>query len=491
MDKKQFRDNSLMEPTPLNALWIKRAKKLSLFLFASVFGNIILALALFSKLVTDQDPTQLFEKNNKQHDLGKAGKANKSLSATLSEFSVSSFHELIDELANRAFVEQGYRFCDVALSCLVAYHHFDLHKALGGAYPQSRDVTFAKAQSGETIDIALFPGLTEAQLEAICHFAKTEEWPLTTQGLFHELKNQNKPPQNLLESFYSTAEFQSLYLYLQRAPRPISRKALSELLITSDYKQFERLALRVRKDPLLSADFRFQFYRTYLASPSKIAAYMLLENDESIALEQLLDREINLWLQMIDYVHPKYIALCNKLLTSPRTDDVWRQSAIGLLKAKNLPIPSPYNHSEALRVLFPEATWKPLLQTVANVPPTPTLQEGPHLFPTQERIEPSSSFTIAKTSKEDERVSNARKSDTHRHETLPPRIPYDAPRETKIKSTGSSKERAKAHALHTVQEGESLWKISRKYKVSVERLMEFNQLESEKIKPGRVLKIPQ
>lgn len=45
-------------------------------------------------------------------------------------------------------------------------------------------------------------------------------------------------------------------------------------------------------------------------------------------------------------------------------------------------------------------------------------------------------------------------------------------------------------ATHIVQEGESLWSISRKYSVPIELLMEANQLQSTVIRPGKTLKIP-
>jgi len=44
--------------------------------------------------------------------------------------------------------------------------------------------------------------------------------------------------------------------------------------------------------------------------------------------------------------------------------------------------------------------------------------------------------------------------------------------------------------LHMVQEGDSLWKISRLYKVGVDDLKRFNQLDSDHICPGKILKIP-
>ncbi len=44
---------------------------------------------------------------------------------------------------------------------------------------------------------------------------------------------------------------------------------------------------------------------------------------------------------------------------------------------------------------------------------------------------------------------------------------------------------------HIVQDGESLWLIAKKYQISVERLMEANQLQNGVIRAGRTLKIPQ
>lgn len=43
---------------------------------------------------------------------------------------------------------------------------------------------------------------------------------------------------------------------------------------------------------------------------------------------------------------------------------------------------------------------------------------------------------------------------------------------------------------HIVTDGDSLWKISRKYKVSIEALRDHNHLKSDKLKPGQELTIP-
>lgn len=44
--------------------------------------------------------------------------------------------------------------------------------------------------------------------------------------------------------------------------------------------------------------------------------------------------------------------------------------------------------------------------------------------------------------------------------------------------------------MYVVQDGDSLWKIARKLKVSVIALKEKNQLQSDLLRPGRVLKVP-
>ncbi|MBM3184482.1 MAG: LysM peptidoglycan-binding domain-containing protein, partial [Chlamydiae bacterium] len=43
---------------------------------------------------------------------------------------------------------------------------------------------------------------------------------------------------------------------------------------------------------------------------------------------------------------------------------------------------------------------------------------------------------------------------------------------------------------HVVQEGETLWKISRQYKVKVDEIMRMNGLEKESLVPGMILRVP-
>lgn len=44
--------------------------------------------------------------------------------------------------------------------------------------------------------------------------------------------------------------------------------------------------------------------------------------------------------------------------------------------------------------------------------------------------------------------------------------------------------------MHVIEPGDNLWKIARKYKVSVEEIKRVNHLETEKLRPGKQLEIP-
>jgi hypothetical protein len=117
------------------------------------------------------------------------------------------------------------------------------------------------------------------------------------------------------------------------------------------------------------------------------------------------------------------------LITSVRSDILRKEAALKLYAfAKEMP-PEPYNHTIALRRFIPhfiEAT-------------TPEL--------------------------------------SHKGEVQPVLI------ENKPKNQAPSKK-------VVVEEGDSLWKISRRHHVTVEDLRQANRLDSDRLRPGQVLFIP-
>lgn len=90
-------------------------------------------------------------------------------------------------------MEDGFSERDIALGCLVAFHNFDVSRALlGHDQPaQQRSLIYGRLKSGEPAAIDVYTGLTEQQYQAIKDFATTERWPLTSKGLFWQLKRSD------------------------------------------------------------------------------------------------------------------------------------------------------------------------------------------------------------------------------------------------------------------------------------------------------------
>ena len=60
----------------------------------------------------------------------------------LSSYSLLPYQELILRLDNSDLIEEGITKRDLSLACLVAFHHFNLDKALGGLSLQRRTIPF-------------------------------------------------------------------------------------------------------------------------------------------------------------------------------------------------------------------------------------------------------------------------------------------------------------------------------------------------------------
>lgn len=62
--------------------------------------------------------------------------------------------------------------------------------------------------------------------------------------------------------------------------------------------------------------------------------------------------------------------------------------------------------------------------------------------------------------------------------------------EPAIQFTKPIEKQKKNHLIYTIQPGDNLWKLARKYKVPIEVIMKLNKLESDRLKPGKQIEIP-
>jgi LysM repeat protein len=341
--------------------------------------------------------------------------------ALLRAYSLLPFQELLLRLENKEHVEEGINKRDLALTCLTAFHHFHLDKALYGVPLQRRNILFPNESGQEKIELPLYPGLSDDQFQAIMRYAKTEKWPLNAQGLFYELQRSPLPRDStLIEAFCLSTEYQTAHTLFFKTGIPISAQSLIDVLCEGDWNIITAFTQAQRNALDLSLDRRRSFLLAYLHMHSKTAAKLLLETDGEWILKRCDDSEI---LTLFDLYEEKsdYLAhFAKALLAAPRTDTVYKRAAITLYALAQEAMPDPYDHRIAMDRFLPKDAAAQPASSPKETPPSP------------------------KTGKK----------------------------------------------LYVVENGDNLWKISRKFRVSIDEIMKVNHLETEKLRPGKQLEIP-
>jgi len=406
---------------------LKRIRYLTHALIISGAINIALVATLISFAV----------KRNFQSDTRRLGSFKKdcvSISKTnhgiLNSYFSLSFGQLLDELRNTELLEDGYRKRDLALSYLAAFHFFDVEKALPGIGIQKRRMQFFHQEGGERLDLIVFPGLNDDHYQALLYFAHVEKWPFTTEGLFYELlRRKEEAPQSLIDAFYMTEEFHSLHCFIAHTTIPVKRESLLSLLLEGPYEMFHDFSNQFKEKKADDVEVAREFLLSYVRLKSKIAADLLIQMDAEFALRKLTDKDLAILIDMISEKHLDLERFLKELAYSVRSDFVRHKAGMKLYALVGGEPPSPYDHSEALKRFVPA------------VKKTQIQMQDPFLL-----------YQGANAS------------------TLTPKS---------------------SNRTHQVKEGETLWKISRRYKIDVETLIQANNLESEYALPvGKELVIP-
>ena len=349
--------------------------------------------------------------------IARAGKKEVSVSngQIFASMSRLTFRELVSYLTNRDLVEEGYTKRDLAIAALVAYHHFNIEKALAARPTQVRTLTLADHQ---TIDV--FPGLAEDQFEAIIRFAYQEKWPLTARGLFALLQTQKSPRDESLEqAFLITPEFYSLQVLFQKTNAPEEPQTLLNLVSEGSWDLLDKFAKEQSQVLEFSEEKRRALLLSYLALHSPTAAQILLHTDFTFALKRLEDKSILDLLALLKRQTEEGTKFCVELLRSPRSDAIWQASDMTLYTYAGEMLTAPIDPKAVLARFSPE---EPVAAPAPKPQPTPV---------------------------------------------------------------------AAPSRFHVVKDGESLWKISRQYKVKVDEIVKLNELEKDSLFPGMTLKLPQ
>jgi len=417
--------------TPLQEQWAKKGRFLTQALIFSGALNIGLLTSFFYLIAREKKESVAFELRPASL-ASLASQAQKQLTnaETIAHFATMSYAELVDLLGNQESIEAGYKKRDLALASLVAFHFIDIEKALHGSSLQKRILSYQRKDGPEQVDITVYPGLTEDQFQGIVHFIKTEKFPFTAKGLFFELKQSQMPREpSLLEAFYLTPEFTTLMTLFNRAGVPLPAEYVVEVIAQGDWSILEQFTQEQKLTQDLSPLRLKNLLSTYVRCRSVLAAKILLEWDRDFILKKLEDPDLMALLDLFPTKTGVLEMFLKEIITSPRSDAVWKKAAEKLYAFAEIPCPDPYDHRVTLQRFAAERI-APLLPPVLQ-PAAPTAVQ--------------------------EQVAVA-----------PP-----------VKGK-----------RHVVQSGENLWKIARKYKVSIEALKKANRLETDKLRPGKELVIP-
>lgn len=432
---------------------LDRLATLTRCLFISGAINILLIVFIIYWMIREKPPAPYYESKPaaKQEQL-----APLALDATNAEMVRAlrslPLEQLVVKLGENQQVENGYALRDLVLGCMVTLRHFNLQKALAdNPQPlQERKIVYGKTPEGKSVELSVYPGLSDADFQAIQKYASTEKWPLTTKGLYFGIKKKyfkkEEPDPSLVEAFRLSSEFAAVDMLFTRSLAPLDPNDLVKMLSEGSWSMLSAFTEQQRAVQDLSAARRQKFLLDYIEQGSRAGAYALLKTDPEFGLRKLDDKHVLLLLRLLQFKTPEAESYALNQLTSPRSNAVWKLAARRLYQYAGEAPPANYQHHLALERFVQKKT--------GPVTEEPTLVVVPPAKPP----------------------------------TKPPA--KTAPKPAPIAKKAPVKPAESKVLTYKVQEKDSLWKISRKFNVDVERLKRANNLANDKLKPGMTLKIP-
>lgn len=419
---------------------LKQFKWLTQGLIVSGALNIVLLATFFYQWIHEKPAASLEWQPVSEQAAVKDTPTNRQ---ALAQFETMAFQQLVEKLQSKTLLEDGYTERDLALACLVSRHDFDLARALSGQPFEKIQLVFKGDNAVQAPSITMFPGLNDAQYEQICRFAATERWPLTTKGLFCAIKKggaQQDP--TLADAFTMSQEFQIVELLFTRSEATVQKTEILDLVVSGEWNDFSNFIEQQRLSQDLSAARRQQLLLSYVHQKSKLAAQMLLHIDGAFAARRLEDADALACLELLDTKTTESELFAVELLTSPRSNAIWKAAAARLYGYAGEQLPEPFNYKGAVARFVPREMITKKLDLPAVAKEAPKAKATPK---------------VAVKAEEKARVP--------------------APTDTK-------------YIVYSVQNGDSLWKVSKKFKVSVAAIKKCNGLQSDGLKAGQQLKIP-
>ncbi|MBM3192264.1 MAG: LysM peptidoglycan-binding domain-containing protein, partial [Chlamydiae bacterium] len=331
--------------------WMRRSRYLSQALMLSGALNLCF-LVSFIVLVAKKERPVRIESGLVSEEVHQHAYISGDGVEVLSGYFNAPYEELLLELNNKCLVEDGYAKRDYALACLVAFHYFDIKKALAGVILQTRYLEVVHREGGERVELEVFPGLQDTHFEALYGFAKVEKWPFTAQGLYVNLQRMRRHHHidpSLKEAFYLTAHFHYLWRLFNRIEKKVGVDELLDVVLELEWDTLDRWHREFCLTQDLGENVKRHCLMELLALKSPFAARRFLEDDREFALTKLDDASVLYLLNQIDSNTPKGVEFVRRVLTSVRSDEVLQAAGCKLYALAQENPPSPYSHEKVLR----------------------------------------------------------------------------------------------------------------------------------------------
>lgn len=436
---------------------LKKVRLLSVLLVASCILNVCLLSLFLFWILKETPPTPYCE-------LQPASSSNSEESFTekfgcqevLMELSQLSFLELVDRLSNQEMVENGLTERDLSLSCLMGLHHFDVERALliFEEPKEIRSFSWKVGQDQQSIVLPLCFGLTDSHFEVLIDFAKNEEFPFTSEGLFKRLKQEGilAEESKLRDTFSLTPEFWTVEHLFSRAKVMPSQQELITLILEGSWDQLNTFVQEQKQLNDTSDKRRVAFLLDYIRAHSSQACVLMLKNEEKSWIKKFSDDDVIDILKCAPISLEDGEKLAQEMLISPRSQKVWQQAVLFLYAKLGENPPSQLSLDQAL------ARFSHLNKAILQSPKEPSKMKDKSILRQEEKKIVPTANAVQKPSKPPERK---------KQEVSSPR-----------------------QLTYIVQEGDNLWKIAGRFGLNVDELKKLNHLNSNSLKPGITLQLP-
>lgn len=350
------------------------------------------------------------------------------------------YARLLAELSNSELMEDGFTRGGLALALLIEKFDFDIDRALLGQELHRRSFRDARSSHQYTLVADLRP----LDFERMQNFARQERWPMTPRGIFSRFCDQARASivngdlssvdPSLVESYFASDAFCA---FGRLFPEDIPRQYLALTALHLNWSELSQSEASSRSPAGASSASarRCDLLLRAVERGSKPAAYLLIMCDFDFALHNTSEGAMQQLLTLMDTYTAEALAVSIGVLRGPRGDDVRELATRRICHFLNLPPPTT-NHQWALLA-------RALVQNVDLS--LPLANEREVLARAWTANEPSASSAL-----------------------------------------GAAKE---TMYQHVVKPGDTLWKLSKMYGLSVRDLMLRNELSRDFLHIGQILRI--